>query len=130
MLDSLVRVSRRVGWETDRFATDPRAGGEGPRSRSGRSPPALRAVPTSRTATPSPDVATQAGRVLGRAAGQHLGRLKHPLRRGGYLPPGLLTATQPVVALSPRKVHSGARPGARGPAGDGSEPRAQNARQR
>ena len=23
MLDSLVRVSRRVGWETDRFATDP-----------------------------------------------------------------------------------------------------------
>lgn len=24
MLDSLVRVSRRVGWSTDRFATDPR----------------------------------------------------------------------------------------------------------
>lgn len=23
MLDSLVRVSRRVGWRTDRFATDP-----------------------------------------------------------------------------------------------------------
>ena len=27
MLDSLVRVSRRVGWETDRFATDPRDDG-------------------------------------------------------------------------------------------------------
>lgn len=26
MLDSLVRVSRRVGWETDRFATDPESG--------------------------------------------------------------------------------------------------------
>ena len=25
MLDSLVRVSRRVGWSTDRFATDPKA---------------------------------------------------------------------------------------------------------
>ena len=27
MLDSLVRVSRRVGWSTDRFATDPRRRG-------------------------------------------------------------------------------------------------------
>ena len=27
MLDSLVRVSRRVGWETDRFATDPKDNG-------------------------------------------------------------------------------------------------------
>lgn len=27
MLDSLVRVSRRVGWSTDRFATDPRRHG-------------------------------------------------------------------------------------------------------
>ena len=30
MLDSLVRVSRRVGWETDRFATDPKDDGGEP----------------------------------------------------------------------------------------------------
>ena len=50
MLDSLVRVSRRVGWETDRFATDPeRMTGErpGPRDAGGRR--ALRAVLNSRT---------------------------------------------------------------------------------
>ena len=77
MLDSLVRVSRRVGWDTDRFATDPSTDGRGEtpaRSRSGRR--ALRAVLASRNIRPERKRPRPGGfGFLGPPAGQHLGGL-------------------------------------------------------
>ena len=46
MLDSLVRVSRRVGWSTDRFATDPASARYTERMPPPRSLRALQAVAT------------------------------------------------------------------------------------
>ena len=105
MLDSLVRVSRRVGWETDRFATDPQSdGGETgtrrrPRLASTASSPCLS------NGRREPGVPATAGGFLGPQAGEHRPRAI-TLRKRSYLPGGLITAQEPVVALSPRKVHS------------------------
>ena len=77
---------------------------------------ALRAVPPSRGRPPPPGVA-EARRVT-------LGPLRRPTsgvyntapgEGGGYLPPGLLTAGEPVVALPPRKVRPSTRPKPRAP---------------
>ena len=67
MLDSLVRVSRRVGWKADKFATDPkRKAPAGPTSRGravgGHGCP----VPTSRT-PPEGRAATKANAVVPRS---------------------------------------------------------------
>ena len=67
MLDSLVRVSRRVGWKADKFATDPeRKAPAGPTSRGravgGHGCP----VPTSRT-PPEGRAATKADAVVPRS---------------------------------------------------------------
>ena len=96
MLDSLVRVSRRVGWSTDRFATDP-----APARLTERTPPprgyrALQAV------------ATEVERTRG---ARDQGWLRHPRlrdvsttvgynspdkasRASSHLPTGLLTAAR------------------------------------
>ena len=50
MLDSLVRVSRRVGQVTDRFATDPESAMDGlPQTPNARGRRALTTVPDGRT---------------------------------------------------------------------------------
>ncbi len=106
MLDSLVRVSRRVGWGADRIATDPthwlgtNPVLDRPRSESTarQSSPVERAEearrPQPRRAIPRPD-----GRPTERGA------ITPTADAAGHLPRLLLTATEPVVALSPRKVH-------------------------
>ena len=117
MLDSLVRVSRRVGWRADRDATDPwlllgpdlndAAGGRG----------ALRAVHPGRT-----DGAGQAGRARGRerrcasvVRPTNASRDSNTRPGAGHLSRGIAAARQPVVALSPRKVRpsGGGRPRSR-----------------
>ena len=110
MLDSLVRVSRRVGWETDRFATDPMSETRerpNPRDAGGRR--ALRAVLNSRTHAPSQASPAKADHEqkssVTRPANASQGYNTRANEGTSYLPRGLLTAQQPVVALSPRKVH-------------------------
>ena len=92
MLDSLVRVSRRVGWATDRFATDPRTDGRGEtpvRSRSSRR--ALRAVLASRTSTPDESARAPAGldSSVPRPANTSRGYNTRPPKRQATFPPGL-----------------------------------------
>ena len=114
MLDSLVRVSRRVGWKADRFATDPdkvarpavpRTDREGAVGRHG--------LPLS----PPVELPRRAGQPRKHAV---VPRLPSGLRRERlitgrlgtnpeptYHPPRLLTARAPVVATDLRKVHNG-----------------------
>lgn len=106
MLDSLVRVSRRVGQVTDRFATDPepaagrqitertRSAGtdDSPHQSNARTELDYRDRP--RTGLPrSADGPTPPGSITPKPCGI------------GHLPRGLLTADEPVVALRPPKVH-------------------------
>ena len=106
MLDSLVRVSRRVGQVTDRFAIDPRptsdpaiavrprlAGtDDSPHSSNGRTEPRYRCRPRQslpRSAdgpTPSESITPNPCEI-------------------GHLPRRLLTADEPVMAFHPPKVH-------------------------
>jgi hypothetical protein len=110
MLDSLVRVSRRVGQVTDRFATDPeptpdvpvaerpRSAGtdDSPRRSNGRPEPSNRRRP--RSGLPrSADGPTPPRSITPNPCGI------------GHLPGGLLTADEPVVAFRPPKVHPSTR---------------------
>ncbi|KAL8596061.1 hypothetical protein ACOMHN_021101 [Nucella lapillus] len=111
MLDSLVRVSRRVGWRADRFATDPVPAG-----------PTHRTVQGSGRQTRLPSLCQS--NIPGGRGGPSRRRLLGPRGRIGtgeaiparaeartYHPRRLLTAREPVVALCPRKVHTAdARP--------------------
>ena len=108
MLDSLVRVSRRVGWRADRFATDPVPAGP-PR-------PSKKAVgrhgcPVSASRTSQEGKAASADG--GSSVPKRIGTGKAIPARAeahAYHPRRLLTAREPVVALCPRKVHTaGAR---------------------
>jgi hypothetical protein len=106
MLDSLVRVSRRVGQVTDRFATDPEpapvvANAERPRSagtddspRRSNGRPRSRNRRRPRSGLPrSADGPTPPRSITPNPCGI------------GHLPGGLLTADEPVVAFRPPKVH-------------------------
>ena len=104
MLDSLVRVSRRVGWNADRFATDPVPPRRAPSvQESGR-----------RTRLPSPHQSNSPGRRSSLKATVVPRPQDGPPRRAitvlteanTYLPTGLLTAPKSIVALCPRKVHT------------------------
>jgi hypothetical protein len=77
MLDSLVRVSRRVGQVTDRFATDPEPTPRVPRSPSARGQRALTTVPAGRTDARNRGIAT--------------GRVSLPRSTDGPTPPGSVT---------------------------------------
>ena len=108
MLDSLVRVSRRVGRGADRFATDPgrRSGAGRSRTRGGRD--ALHAVRPYRTpregqpARASWRARLRVPRPSGRPTPPRAVTL--PAEARSHLPEGLVAAREPVVALSPRKV--------------------------
>ena len=109
MLDSLVRVSRRVGWKADRFATDPMPPRRSPSvQESGR-----------QTRLPSPCQSNSPGKQSSLKATVVPRPQNGPPRRAvtvhaeahTYLPPGLLTVPKSIVALCPRKVHT-AEPGA------------------
>ena len=106
MLDSLVRVSRRVGWRADRCATDPVPTGP-PRpskeavGRHGGCP-----VPASRTSRESEAAYAGGGSSVPKRIGSG-----EPItvyaEAPTYLARRLLTALrEPVVALCPRKVHT------------------------
>ena len=122
MLDSLVRVSRRVGWGADRLATDPELDGATP----GPRPPA---VPEHCEQSSGVERTEKAG--ARRRGGFPRSGGRPYLRRSvtldaeatSHLPAGLLTASEPVVALSPRKVRPAttARTGA-GPLGSDFPP--------
>ena len=103
MLDSLVRVSRRVGWRADRFATDPKCPVHPSQSPSALREHCKQSTQFDRTA-----------RAEGRQARQFLG-LPTSLLRNVYNTTSeelatfrleLLTASKPVVALYPGKVHT------------------------
>jgi hypothetical protein len=129
MLDSLVRVSRRVGWGADRFATDPERHRERTGSGRGRvASPALQAVPST-TARRWPG-ARAPGRGLAR---QFLGREQRAYGQAGctgarrHLPscrPSGLRATgrgAPSPESAPARLGSGA--GGRVPIGVREIPR-------
>ena len=104
MLDSLVRVSRRVGWRTDRFATDPVLAGPPHPSQEavkGHGCP----VSPSRTSREG-EAAYASG---GSSVPEQIGTGEAITVSGcpqTYLPRRLLTAREPVVALCLRKVHT------------------------
>ena len=112
MLDSLVRVSRRVGWRADRFATDPvQAGPPSPSKEAvvGHGCP----VSNSRTSQES-----QAAYTCGGSSAPKRIRTGEAITVSPegptYLPHRLLTAREPVVALCPRKVHTAGKPRTQG----------------
>lgn len=132
MLDSLVRVSRRVGWKADQFATDPKR--ETPAS-PGRRGGAVGGhgcpVPTSRT-PPDGRVASKADAVVPRSRGRLAcrGCNSANVAARAYLPRRLVAAPRPVVALCPRKVHTAGpgeapRPGREDPEPQRPGPRAE-----
>ena len=105
MLDSLVRVSRRVGWSTDRFATDPTR----PQSPSGvtaRSYRTLQAVERKSNGPRSPETERRGG-FLGPATCRPWWAitLEAAETESSHLPTRRMTAAEPVVALDPEKVH-------------------------
>ena len=118
MLDSLVRVSRRVVWVANRFATDPQCTGR-ERPGPGRSERLGHTVyqsaqigvsprGPSRPSDPRGGDAGTAWELLCPPARQHLPRpisATPRASRGYYLPRGLQGAGEQVVALSPQKVH-------------------------
>ena len=118
MLDSLVRVSRRVGWNADRYATDPVP----PRlaeqvERSGRQ---ARLPSPCQSNSPRKPGSRRRRSFLGPSGGPPREAVTERAEAHTYLPPRLLTAPEPIVALCPRKVHTAepgatARPGPRDP---------------
>ena len=108
MLDSLVRVSRRVGWKADKLASDPEH--TTPASPAVTKRAVVRhgcPVPDSRT--PQEDeVATKANAVVPRLRNGRPHRVYNsPVPKDQtYLPQGLVAAATPVEALCPRKVHT------------------------
>ena len=122
MLDSLVRVSRRVGWVADRFATDPRR----PRLTSpyqARGPRPLRSSETrvERARTARGRRTRQASSVRRRVHLDGLYALGAPEDPPSHLAAGLLTATEPVVALRAGES-APCRRRARQPAGSETDP--------
>ena len=110
MLDSLVRVSRRVGWSTDRFATDPAPAQYTERTPPLRSRRALQAVKRQSNERGAPGTETSCG-ILGLATSPPRRAITHegrPKPNSSHLPAGPLTAAKPVVALRPEKVHPAA----------------------
>ena len=111
MLDSLVRVSRRVGWRADRFATDPVPAGPPHPSKeavAGHGYP----VSSSRTSREGEAAYTDGGSSVPRRVGTGEAITVSP-EGPTYLPRRLLTAREPVVALCPRKVHTASKRRAR-----------------
>jgi hypothetical protein len=113
MLDSLVRVSRRVGWRTDRFATGPKLS---------RTVPALPTLAVGRALTKqfTPVVTSKDGRRVAEKRQHFLGPPTSSTNKlvyntagaeaDGHLPSkGLWPHGEPVVAINPRKVHQSAR---------------------
>ncbi len=115
MLDSLVRVSRRVGWTTDRFATDHRAHAPAsqPDVHSRLAATAQRAVSAGRnerTGTRAEGGPAGPRSPDGPRAGGYNSRPTETSPPAGHLSPVLLTAERkPVVALRPEKVHTSKR---------------------
>ena len=106
MLDSLVRVSRRVGWRADRCATDPVPAGPPSPSKEavGR-----HGCPVPASRTPQESQAAYAGG--GSSVPKRIGTgepITVSAEAPTYLAHRLLTAREPVVALCPRKVHTAA----------------------
>ena len=110
MLDSLVRVSRRVGQVTDRFATDPEPATTDRRLAIVRGQRALTTVPavrdgrTGRRSRRRPRTSSSVRRC---DDGPTPPGAVTPTREGvGHLLRRLLTADEPVVALRPPKMHT------------------------
>lgn len=99
MLDSLVRVSRRVGWRTDRFATDPRRRGQtGPYNQIAVT--ALCEAVRPRSNYPGrPEAQRRGKRPRSRNVSTSAACNTLPLAGLSYLATGLLTTAEPVVAL-------------------------------
>ena len=118
MLDSLVRVSRRVGWNADRFATDPVPPR---RSRIVRESGRQTRLPSlCQSNSPRKSSSHKAAVVPRPQNGPPRRAVTAIAEATAYLPPGLLTAPKSIVALCPRKVHTAepgatARTGPRGP---------------
>ena len=107
MLDSLVRVSRRVGWRADRFATDPVPAGP---PRPSKEAVGRHGCPVSASRTSQESEAAYAGG--GSSVPRRIGSgeaITVAAEAPTYLPRRLLTAREPVVALCLRKVHTAGR---------------------
>ena len=104
MLDSLVRVSRRVGWRADRFATDPVPTGPPCPSQEAVARHGC-PVSSSRTSRESKAAYADGGSSAPRWIGTGKAITVSP-EGPTYLPRRLLTTREPVVALCPRKVHT------------------------
>ena len=107
MLDSLVRVSRRVGWRADRNATNPQPAGPPDPSKDavGRHGCPVSASRTSREGQAAfTDGSSSVPERIGTAEPITVQAEAHT-----YLARRLLTAREPVVALCLRKVHTGGR---------------------
>lgn len=97
MLDSLVRVSRRVGWRADRFATDPKCPVHPSRSPSALSEHCKQSTQFDRTA-----------RAEGRQARQFLG--PSTSQRGASITPSPKTRLPSAPASDRRRTGRGALP--------------------
>ena len=107
MLDSLVRVSRRVGWRADRFATDPLLTGP---PRPSKEAVARHGCPVSSSRTSQESEAAYASGGSSAPKRIRTGEaITVSAEAPTYLPRRLLTAREPVVALCPRKVHTADR---------------------
>jgi len=109
MLDSLVRVSRRVGQVTDRFATDPESTPTARRRRTSAVSGHWRQSPQVERTNGSPEPTPTARRGLPRSVdGPTPSGAVTPTRASGrgHLLRGLFAADEPVVALRPPKMHT------------------------
>ena len=104
MLDSLVRVSRRVGWRADQFARDPVLAGPPHPSKKAVSRHGC-PVPASRTPQEGKAAYTSGGSSVPKRVGTAQS-ITVPAEATTYLPGRLLTAREPVLALCLRKVHT------------------------
>ena len=105
MLDSLVRVSRRVGWRADQNATNPQTTGPPDPSKDAVS---RHGCPVSASRTSREGQAAYADGVS--SVSRRIGSAEPvtvPTEANTYLARRLLTARKPVVALCLRKVHTG-----------------------
>lgn len=105
MLDSLVRVSRRVGWGADRIAADPTHWHGEARSQTVRGRRALQSSPPQSNGRKEPGSRTAAGIPRPTSRPMERRAITPTTEVAGHLPEALLTAGEPVAALSLRKVH-------------------------
>ena len=109
MLDSLVRVSRRVGWRTDQFATDPRHQGliqTVTRQRSRRTA----SSPPQSSKRAGPEAHRHGERPRSRSRSAPKGCNSVP-EGSGTFPTSIWLRAEPVVALGPEKVHPNCQAG-------------------